>query len=94
MAGLVERSLLAGLGVLTLTRERVVRFVDRLVEEGEVSREEAPSLVERLVERGQAKREELHKLVRDELEKSRASMPASRRDVEELHQKIDDLATR
>ena len=33
MAGLIERSLLAGLGVLTLTRDKVIQFVDKLVEE-------------------------------------------------------------
>jgi hypothetical protein len=30
----LERSLLFGLGLLTVTRERVVQFVDKLVEEG------------------------------------------------------------
>jgi polyhydroxyalkanoate synthesis regulator phasin len=35
----LERSLLFGLGLLTVTRERVVQFVDKLVEEGEVRAE-------------------------------------------------------
>jgi len=95
MARLIERSLLAGLGVLTLTRDKVKQFVDKLVEEGEVKPDEAPSIVDKLVERGEAEREELRKLVRQELDKARASMPViSRKDVEDLSQKIDELAAR
>ena len=95
MAGLIERSLLAGLGVLTLTRDKVGQFVDKLVEEGEVKPEEAPSIVDRLVSRGEAEREELRKLVREELDKARASAPVIvRKDIEELSQKIDELTAR
>ena len=92
MAGLIEKSLLAGLGVMVLTRDKAKQFVDKLVEEGEVKPEEAPSIVDKLVERGETEREELRKLVRDELDKTR--FVASRKDVEALSQKIDDLAAK
>ena len=92
MAGLIERSLLAGLGVLTLTRDKVIQFVDTLVEEGEVKPEEAPGIVDKLVTRGEAEREELRKLVRQELDRTR--FVASRKDVEALSQKIDELAAK
>ena len=95
MAGLVEKSLLLGLGVLTLTRDKVVQFVDRLIEEGEVKPEEAPGIVDRLVARGKEEREELRRVVKQELDKARASVPrASRKDIEDLSQKIDELAAR
>ncbi len=92
MAGLIERGMLAGLGVLTLTRDKVKQFVDKLVEEGEVKPEEAPGIVDRLVTRGETEREELRKLVRDELNKAR--FVVSRKDVEALSQKIDELTAR
>ena len=90
MAGLIERGMLAGLGVLTLTRDKVKQFVDKLVEEGEVKPEEAPGIVDQLITRGETEREELRKLVRDELDKTR--FVVSRRDIEALSQKIDELA--
>ncbi|RLC63232.1 MAG: hypothetical protein DRI80_04400, partial [Chloroflexota bacterium] len=91
----LERSLLLGLGVLTLTRDKVREFVDKLVEEGEVRPEEAPSVINKLVARGEKEREELRKLVREELDKARASMPVvSRKDIEDLSQKIDELAAK
>lgn len=93
MVGLIEKSVLAGLGVLTLTRDKVKKFVDKLVEEGEVRPEEAPGIVDKLVTRGKAEREELRKLVREELDKARASVtPVSRQDIEELNRKLDELA--
>ena len=95
MAGLVEKSLLLGLGVLTLTRDKVVQFVGKLIEEGEVKPEEAPSIVDRLVTRGKEEREELRRVVKQELDNARASVPrASRKDIEDLSQKIDELAAR
>lgn len=92
MARLIEKSLLLGLGVLTLTRDKVVQVVNSLIEEGEVKPEEAPNIIDRLVARGETEREELRKLVRDELDKTR--FVASRKDVEELSQKIDELAAK
>ena len=95
MAKLVEKGILAGLGVLTLTRDTVRRFVDDLVAEGEVKPEEAPSIIERLVDKGEKEREELRKMVRQELDKARSNVPViTRKDIEELSRKIDELAAK
>jgi polyhydroxyalkanoate synthesis regulator phasin len=92
---LIEKSMLLGLGMLTLTRDKVTQAVNSLVEEGEVKVEEAPNIIDRLVARGEEERTELRKMMRDELDKLRVNMPmASRKDIEDLSQKIDDLAAR
>ncbi|MCS7283364.1 MAG: hypothetical protein RMK65_12645 [Anaerolineae bacterium] len=88
---LLERTFLFGLGLLTLTTEKVVQFVDKLVEEGEVRAEEAPKVVERIIARGEEEREALRKMVRQEIEKW--ALP-SRQDVEELRKKVDELSQR
>ena len=90
---LIKKSMLLGLGVLTLTRDKIVQTVNSLVEEGDVTEEEAPNIIDKLVARGEEEREALRKMVRDEFEKRRAHAPiASHKDIEELSQKIDDLA--
>ena len=95
MAGLIEKSMLLGLGALSMTRDKVVHLVNEMVEEGEVKQEEVPDVVDRLVARGEQDREELRKMVREELDKLRIRVPlASRKDIEELSQKIDDLAAK
>jgi len=95
MAGLIERGLLLGLGALTLTREKVSGFVDKLIEEGEVKPEEAPGVIDRLVSRGEEEREALRRLVRQELDKTRASVtPVTRQDIEALNRRMDELANK
>ena len=95
MARLIEKSVLLGLGVLTLTRDKAVQFVNRMVEEGEVELEKAPDVIDKLVDRGKREREELRKLVREEFDKVHSHAPlVSRKDFEELNQKIDELAAR
>ncbi len=92
---LIKKSMMLGLGVLTLTRDKIVQTVNSLVEEGDVTEEEAPSIIDKLVSRGEEEREELRKMVRDELAKRRVHTPlASHKDIEALSQKIDDLAAR
>ncbi len=88
MIGWIEKSILASVGVLTLTRDKVVRAVDRLVEAGEVKPEEAPSVVDRLVTRGEAEREELRRMVRQELDRL---IPVSRQDLEDLRRQVKEL---
>jgi len=88
MVGWIEKSLLVGVGVLTLTRDRVKQFVDKLVEEGEVEPEEASGIVDKLMARGETEREELRKLVRQELDRL---IPVSRQDMEELKRELDEL---
>jgi polyhydroxyalkanoate synthesis regulator phasin len=95
MGGWLERSVLLGLGVLTITRDRVKEFVGKLVESGEVKAEEAPGVINRLVAQGEAEREELRRVVREEMDRIRASLPVvSRKDIEELGRKIDELTAR
>ncbi len=95
MAGLIEKSMLMGLGALSMTRDKVVNLVNELVEEGEVKQEEVPDVVDRLVARGEKDREELRKMVREEIDKLRIRVPlASRKDIEELSHKIDQLAAK
>lgn len=91
MAGLLEKTLLMGLGVLTLTREKVKQAVDELVEEEEVEPEEARRLVDTLVAKGKQEREGLRKLVREELDSVR---PVTRKEFDQLNQKVDQLLAR
>jgi len=95
MAGLVEKSMLAGLGMITLTRDKIVRVVDGLVKEGAVTAEESRGLVDKLVAKGEAEREKLRTRAREEVDKTRSGVtPASRQDIEELNCKIDELTAR
>jgi len=88
MTGVVEKTMLLGLGALTLTREKVAKFVDELVKEGEVKAEESRSLADALIDKGRAEREALRDLIRQEMARVR---PVPRQEFEALAQQVKDL---
>jgi polyhydroxyalkanoate synthesis regulator phasin len=90
---MVERGLMAGIGMLSLTREKAQTVVDELVNRGEVKRDESTGLVDRLVQRGEDERTHFRKLVRDELGKAAHELNlATKADLQALAKKIDALS--
>jgi polyhydroxyalkanoate synthesis regulator phasin len=88
MANLLERSVLLGLGVLTLTRDKVKQAVDELVEEQEVPPEEARQMVDALVAKGEEERDKLREMIRQEMGSVK---PVTRKEFEKLHQSVEEL---
>lgn len=88
MASILEKTLLMGLGVFTLTRDKVREAVNELVEQEGVEPEEAEKLTDALMRKGEEEREELRDLIRDEV---RRVTPVTRREFEALNQKVDEL---
>ncbi len=92
MRDVLERTLLAGLGLASLTTEKAQEIVDDLVRRGEVRREEAHDLVERLVQRGRQTRERLHQTIREEARKAVREMRlVTQDDLTALERKIEAL---
>ncbi|MGD2144530.1 MAG: hypothetical protein PVF54_08650 [Anaerolineae bacterium] len=91
MANILERTLLLGLGVLTLTREKVSEAVNELVDEEQVEPEEARKLIDALVSKGEKERQELRDVIRQEVDRVR---PVTRNEFEALNRKVDDLVDR
>ncbi len=89
MTGVLEKMVLVGLGAWNMTRERVNEVVDELVREEDVDREEARKLVEALAARGERERKELREMIGREVERVR---PVTRKEFEELSQRVDGLA--
>jgi len=61
---MIEKVLYLGLGMFSVTRDRIEKIVDELMEKGEISREEAGEVVENLIKRGEEERKAIRKLVR------------------------------
>lgn len=91
MASILEKTLLMGLGVLTLTREKVSEAVNELVADEEVEPEEAGKLVDALVSKGEKERQALRDIIRQEVDRVK---PVTRRELEALSQQVDALTHR
>lgn len=65
MANLLEKSINLGLGLFSLSREKIEKTVEELVNKGEVAREDAQGMVKELVNKGEEQRKELRKMIKD-----------------------------
>ncbi|RMD63516.1 polyhydroxyalkanoate synthesis regulator [Candidatus Parcubacteria bacterium] len=92
MRTLIERGVLAGLGLLSMTHEKAHQIVDELVKKGEVRREEVESFIEDLVRRGEEERQAMRKLVREEVSGVVGELGlATKGDIQALKEEIRKL---
>lgn len=90
MTTLLEKGFLAGIGLLSMTREKAQKLIDELSHEGEVQKSEVKQWVDQLSDRGEEERLALRKLIRDELKKVLDEMGiATKEDIQKLYEKHD-----
>lgn len=85
MVGILKKLYLAGLGALSITRERAEEIVDELVKKGEVAAEEKKSLIENLLKVAEEKKAETREFIKKEVRKVLETLDVPTR------QEIDDL---
>ena len=90
MANLFEKGFLAGIGLLSMTREKAQSVIDELTHEGETQKGEVKEWVEQLADRGEEERQALRKLIRDEMKKVLDEMGlVTKEDLQEMLKKQD-----
>jgi polyhydroxyalkanoate synthesis regulator phasin len=91
----LDRLMLAGLGALTMTRERAETMFDEYVSKGQAMREGRTGFVKDVMESAERTRAEFQRLVADQVRLTITSMHlATKDDVERLERKIDQLLAR
>ena len=93
MDPLLKKGVLAGLGFISLTKEKVEEFVDDLVKRGELQQGDKAQVVEEAMEnvgqRAQEAKEWVSKQVEETWEKIR---PKAQQQIDELQEKIGSLS--
>ncbi|MTV50730.1 hypothetical protein GJ688_17495 [Heliobacillus mobilis] len=89
MLDVVRKALLAGLGALTLTKERAESLVDELVKKGEMSKEDASKIVSELLEKSKEQREVVADTIKTEFHRVRNDFGfVTRKEYEALEARI------
>ena len=89
MRTLLEKSFLAGIGLLSMTHEKAKKIVDELTQRGEVQKGEAKEWIEQLVHRGEEERQAVRKLIHDEVKSALDELGlATKADIQELAAKV------
>jgi polyhydroxyalkanoate synthesis regulator phasin len=85
MKSLLEKSFLAGIGLLSMTREKAQKVMEELSHEGELQKGEVKQWVDKLSDRGEEERQALRKLIRDEMKTVLDEMGlATKEDIQKL----------
>jgi len=95
MLDLMKRTYLLGLGLASLTRERVETLVDELVKKGEIAEKDRPHLIQDLLERAREEQKKMSSSVRDTVQRVIGELGVPTRDkFEELIRRVEELERR
>jgi len=88
----LDKMLLAGLGALSMTREKAEKIFEEYVRRGQAEKEARSGFVKDLLDSAERARTELEKVVDRQVEKTirRLDLP-SRQDLQRLEEKLDKL---
>ncbi|KPL04272.1 MAG: hypothetical protein AMJ90_01435 [candidate division Zixibacteria bacterium SM23_73_2] len=88
-----EKTLLAGLGLFDLTREKAEKIVDDLIKRGEVSKSDKAKAVKEIIKGHEERMKKLKDKIDERVEKiSTKIRMAKKDDLDELGKKVDQLA--
>jgi len=92
MFNLSKKMLLAGIGTISLTKEKAIKIANDLINRGELSKSEGKEFVIDLLEVAEKEKNKLVEKIQPEIEKSLEKMNfASKNRVDDLEKKIDKL---
>ncbi|MGI5912250.1 MAG: phasin family protein [Syntrophomonadaceae bacterium] len=94
----MRKAFLFGLGAMSMTRETAERYINEIIEKGQMSTEEARQFVEDAIKKGEDERKEIQKLIREEIGDfkkdfflvTRAEFEALEARIKELEQKLQN----
>ena len=91
----IQKSLLAGLGAVVLTKDKIQEIIRRWAEEARLSREDADRLADELLRAGRQQWSSVEQSIKDAVRRTLSSMDiGSRRELEETKARVDDLQKR
>ncbi|RJR47604.1 MAG: hypothetical protein C4576_09350 [Desulfobacteraceae bacterium] len=91
----IKKVLLAGLGGVVLTKDKLEEWKKRLVKENKMSEGEAKRLIDELREAGESQWKDIEKSFREMMRKRLDSMDvADQRELEKLRARVDELELR
>ena len=92
MIDIIKKTYLAGLGLASLTGEKIEEIVEELIKKGEVAEKDRKKIIDELISKGREQREQLSESVKDTVQKVVYELKIPRRDqYEALLKRIEEL---
>ncbi len=92
MIDLLKKTILAGVGLAAMTKDKVEELAEELTEKGELSEKEAKKLVDDLLKRSKRARKDLDKKMENVVMKVLKKLDvATKKDIARLDKKIKNI---
>ncbi|MFH1964108.1 MAG: polyhydroxyalkanoate synthesis regulator [Acidobacteriota bacterium] len=92
MIDIIKKTYLAGLGLASLTGEKIEEIVEELIKKGEVAEKDRKKIIEELIAKGREQREQLSESVKETVQKVVYELKIPRRDqYEDLLKRMEKL---
>ena len=92
MIDLVKKAMFTGLGVMSLTKEKVEEIAKDFVEKGQLSEQEGRTLVKEMIEKSEESKNEIKKQIDTAVKAALSQMDiASKSDLEAVRTEIEQL---
>ena len=91
----LDKMMLAGLGAISMTRDRAEKIFDEYVSRGKIEKENKTGFVKAVMDAADKNRDELEKLIAKQVRETmeHLNLP-TRDDIQRLEQKIDQLSSK
>lgn len=87
-----KKSILFGLGVFDLTREKAEKIVDEMIKRGEMAKSDRHKAIDELLKGHDERMEKIKKKIDESVEKVTAKVRGKEKEeMAKLHEKIDEL---
>lgn len=91
----LDKLILAGLGAMSMTKEKAEEIFDEYVEKGKARREERSGFIKDLMERAEKSKKDMEKLISEQIDKALAKQPlATKDDIKRIEKKLDQLLSK
>lgn len=88
----LDKVFLAGLGALSMTKEKAEQIFDEYVKKGTVERDQKGGFVKEILDTAEKTRADMEKMVAEQVKKAVASIPlATKEDLKRVEQKLDQI---
>jgi len=92
MLNISKKIILAGIGTISLTREKANKVADELIEKGELGKEESKEFIVDLLGKAEQEKDKLFEKIKPEIKHRLEKVNfVSKKYVEELEKKVDEL---
>lgn len=88
----LDKVFLAGLGAISMTKEKAEQIFDEYVKKGAVERDQKGGFVKEILDTAEKTRADMEKMVAEQVKKAVASIPlATKEDLKRVEQKLDQI---